>query len=385
MNVSDINNEKSKVAPLLVQLYDSHRIYDVNKDQDSGARMDLANAVGELLESDISPSESEIIADIMISMIEKAEQDLKIAIADKIADLDNTPLRLLIHMTNDDIAVAGKILENSPVLCDMDLMYVIQSRNAEYCDFIAKRKTLGGAVMTALAETKYPSTVKALLENSDILLNESVITTATDMVGSHEDLAKPLLARKEITETIVKKVYEVVSDELKAYVLENFEDELKGRKAEIDLVFTEAKEELTEQSEAQDDAPAMSIVRSAELMKKNRLISTELLITMLKKSEVQTFVAYFSAFCDLPHETSLAILKQKNGKGLAICCKANDVLKTDFVTLYLLTQKIRGEGKIVDQTYMTKAMDYFDQIDVKKAKQILQASQIPKDSFVVDL
>lgn len=383
MNMSETNKDKNKVAPLLVQLYDSHRVYDMAKG-DSEALGGLATAVTELISSDISDSENEIIADILISMVDKAEQDLKLAIADKISKLPNAPTRLVIHMTNDEISVAEKVLQHSPVLCDMDLMYVIQSRSSEYCDAIAKREAIGGAVMTALAETRYVSTIKTLLDNNNIILNEAVISTATDMCADEDGLVKPLLARKETTEAFVKKVYEIVGDELKAFVLENYEDEIKDRKPEIELIFDEVVGAATSDVVEPEDA-SVSIIRSAELMKKNGLLNADLLISMLKKSEMSSFVVYFASFCDLPNETMKAILKQKNGKGLAICCKANDVLKTDFVSLYLMTQSLRDKGKMIDQKLMHDSMDYFDRLDIEKAKKILKASQLPKNSYVIDM
>ena len=70
----------------------------------------------------------------------------------------------------------------------------------------------------------------------------------------------------------------------------------------------------------------------------------------------------------------LKILIQPNGQGLAVACRAFDVEKADFVSVYLLTNRVRAQGRMVDLKDMTKAVNYFNRIQPNVARNIMDGS-----------
>ena len=69
-------------------------------------------------------------------------------------------------------------------------------------------------------------------------------------------------------------------------------------------------------------------------------------------------------------------MKQENGQGLAIACRATSLTKGDFMSLYLLTGRMRHEGgKIVNQTELSNALRYFDKVTTAQARRILADSR----------
>ena len=58
------------IAPILVRLYDSHRLYNLAKDETPLARAELTSAVVDLLKrNNLAPREQELIADVLISLM----------------------------------------------------------------------------------------------------------------------------------------------------------------------------------------------------------------------------------------------------------------------------------------------------------------------------
>ena len=96
-------DKSSSVTPLLVRLYDSHKLYSLAKDKKPLARAELTSAVSELLEMDLSPREGELIADVLIELMRQAEKDLCQALSEKLSVVDNVPLRLILQFSNDTI------------------------------------------------------------------------------------------------------------------------------------------------------------------------------------------------------------------------------------------------------------------------------------------
>ena len=165
----------SEVEPLLVQLYDSHRLYQLAQEKKPEARAELSQSVVGLLGANLRINEQELVADILISLMRQAERDLRQAIAERLSIMDNVPLRLVLHMAQDEITVAESVLCTSPVLNDLDLLYIIQSKTAEYWRAIARREHINEPVIDTLADTRDVETACHLAENSKIALTSLII------------------------------------------------------------------------------------------------------------------------------------------------------------------------------------------------------------------
>jgi len=158
-------DKSSNVTPLLVRLYDSHKLHGLAQDEKPLARVELVTAVSELLEMELSPRESELMADVMISLMRQAEVDLREALAERLAVLDNVPLRLVLQLSNDEIDVARPVLKKSTVLGDMDLIYIVKSKGPEYWQAIAQREEISNQVINLLSDQCKVKKLKAKHEH----------------------------------------------------------------------------------------------------------------------------------------------------------------------------------------------------------------------------
>jgi hypothetical protein len=57
-----------------------------------------------------------------------------------------------------------------------------------------------------------------------------------------------------------------------------------------------------------------------------------------------------------------------------VACRAFDVSKQDFISLYLLSSRLRNNGKMVDLKDITRAITYYDRIQPEIAKGIIENS-----------
>lgn len=363
-------DKSSGVTPILVRLYDSHKLYGLAKDKEPGARAELTSAVSALLEMKLSPREGELVADVLMSLMRQTEKDLRVAISEKLSVTDNVPLRLILQISNDEIDVAAPILRNSTVLGELDLAYIIKSKSAEYWREIASRKMLSDYVMNMLADTKDFDTAMALAKNMSVKLSEHVLVVLSDLAQKSEAIAAPLLRRDEMTIDIAKKLYEFVGQELKRYIAENFKEGGKVAKDAIDDIVLE----LVEATGETDYRPTPTTIKTAERFQEKGLLTIKMMITTLKRGQVQTFIAMFSKFSGLDSDTILSILRQPNGQGIAVVCRAFDVEKQDFISLYLLSNRIRNGSRMADLKDISRAITYFDKIHPEIAKGILQNS-----------
>lgn len=360
-------DKSSGVTPLLVKLYDSHKLY-LSKENQSLARHELTTAISILMDMKLSIRESELVADVMIALVRQAEKDLRVALAERLSTTDRAPLRLILQLSNDEIDVAGPVLRNSVVLSDMDLIYIIKSKGSEHWSEIARRQQLSDNVMNVLVDTRDFSTAMALAENDNIKLNSHTLNVLSELAQNNEQIATPLLHRDGLPGDIAAKLYQSVGQELKNYIVEKFDiDAGLLNNAIDDIIF-----ELSEVAEEDKYTPTAAVTRSVERYKEKGLLTIKMMLSTLKRGQMQTFIAMLANFSSLPSETIISILKQHSGQGLAVLSRALDVSKQDFISFYLLSNRVRSEGKMVDLKDITRAITYYDRITPKIAKDIIQ-------------
>ena len=363
-------DKSSGITPLLVRLYDCHKTYGLNTQDNPQARTELTQIIGELMNVQLSARESELIADVLIALLRQAEKDLRHAMAERLSVIDTVPLRVILQIVNDEIDIAAPVLRHSPVLGDIDLAYIIKSKTPEYWRAIAARHSLSNYVVDMLADTQDYDTAITLVENEGITLTEHAVCILADLARNHHDLAAPLIRRDEITDDIAARMYQYVGNQLKQEIIQKYNIKTSAMLDTIDEVVLEFVEAGT-----REHIPPHSAVQTAEQFKMRGLLTMNLMLDTLKRGQIPTFVAQFAGYTGLSTATVADILTQPSGQGLAVACKAFEIAKTDFTSIYLLTNRIRNDGKMVDMKDMSRALHYYDAIKPDLAQQILKNSK----------
>lgn len=368
----DFLGKTSKVTPLLVRLYDSQNLSTLAKDKKPMARVELMTAVTELLEMELAPKEMELIADVLMALVRQAEMDLRQALAERLSAMENVPLRLVLQLANDEISVARPILNQSPVLTDLDLIYLIKSKGAAHWQAIAGRETLSNQVMNLLADTGELGTAKVLAENKTLRLTAHALAALIDMAQNSIEITRPLLRRPEVSAEMIKCLYLVAGQALKDFIVENYDMEHCSLTEAVDDIVIEMVDAADGKA---DFAPTSSMIKAAERFQSKGLLSVKLMMGTLRRGQVQSFVAQFSKYTGLSVQSTEEILKQSSGQGLAVACKACDIEKPDFISIFLLTNSMRNGTQLVDLKDMTKAINYYTRIGADVAKNIIDNSR----------
>lgn len=355
------------VTPLLVELYDTHRLYQLAGDNAPAARRELCEIVSDLLVSSERPAEKELIADILISLIRQAEYDLKRALADRLSVMEDAPLRLVLRLAEEEIGIAGPVLRYSKVLNDLDLLYLIQSHDSSYWQAIAARERLGAPVAEKLAETRDMDTARVLAGNESAELTPAAQSILADLACQDESIARPLLHRAELPTDIARRLYAYVADDLRSFI-----------ETEYNLKATEIRENIAdvmnEFASVPEDGfrPTAAMIRAASVFAEKGQLNVALMLATLKRGQVASFVAQFSKFCGLPVSVVMSMLQQPQGQGLAICSKLYDVSRDDFVSIFLLTRRVVRPEASFDHRDLNRAITYYDRINKNVAERLIR-------------
>lgn len=367
----DSSFKAGQINPVLAKLYLSHGITDSSMMMVAGAeRARLCDDIVQLIETSVRHTDREMASDILISLLKHAEKNLKQAIAERFSTLDSAPLRLVLQFINDDIEIAEPVLKYSKALNDLDLLYIIQSRDSPFWQAIALRENPGENVVETLVDTKDISTAKNLIENETVEFSDYAAEQITNLAKQESILIEALINRSQDKDgSFAKQIYAYASESLKAAIIQKC-----GRLSESTThKLEEVLEEFTD-TVAHNFMPNTSMLKAAELFQAQGKLSPNLMINTLKRGQISSFIAQFSRFINLPVAVVVAMLQQKNGQGLSIVAKANDISRTDFLVIFNFTRKMMGEDYLSAKD-VTMALAYYDRVSPDVAKRLMRQRQ----------
>lgn len=356
------------VNPVLAKLYLSHGIRaEAMDDLPSRDRADLCEDVTQLIEMADRATDREMAADILLSLLRYAETQLKQAVAERLSVLHQAPLRLILQFINDDINVAKPVLTHSTALNDLDLLYIIQSRDSPFWQAIAARQNLGENVVETLVDLKDVATTKTLVENASIVFTDYSLGKIAKMAND-TDLLNDCLINRGQTERgdFARKIYSYAGDSLKQMLAENIGTLSKEASRAVEDVLKEFAEPTPNHF-----MPSASMFKAAELFMEQGKLTQTLMLNTLKRGQIASFIAQFTKFTGLPVAVVMAMLQQKSGRGLAIACKANDIGKNDFLMIFNFTRKIMGEDYL-SASHVSSTLVYYDRITPDVAKRLVK-------------
>ncbi len=356
-------------VPIGALLGDTNKLYNLARDKNPAARVELSKTIGHILETDVTTRESELVADVLIQLMQQAEKDLRQAVSEQISTLDNVPLRLVLQLANDEIEIAEPVLKKSLVLGDLDLMYIVKAKTTEYWQAIATRENISDELIDVLADTDDLNTALVLADNMNIKLTDYALTALSDIAQNSEILAMPLLRRGEVPSDIASKLYQYVGQEIKEFINKSYDFESKE---EVSKVIDRAVGEFLTPATPNDFMPDEYMMNTARNFMKSGELNVRLMLNTLRRGHMKSFVAQFSVFIDVPTEIIGQILSQTHGQGLAIAAKASGIDKQDFLSIFMLTNKIWNHGLMVDPHDIKSAIDYYNRATPEMAVKILK-------------
>ncbi len=369
-----ITGSYSPGVAVLPNIGDVEKLYDLARDRSSSARGELSRIISSILEVDVTPRESEMVADVLIKLMRQAEKDLRKAVSMQIASIDNAPLRLVLQLANDEVEVAEPVLRMSNVLGDFDLMYIIKSKTSEYWQIIAKRENLNAQVIDLLADTKDFDTALALVKNENIVLTEHALTTLSDLAQDSDVLAIPLIKREEVPDEIVAKIYKYVGEEVKSFIDRNYD--ISSKQEIFNIIDNIVDEFISPASAIKGFMPDDYMVSAAKKFKAKGMLNMSLLLNTLRLGHIRSFVAQFSVYTNLPVDFICSVLSQTDGQGLAIISKASGIKKQDFISIFMLSSRIWNQGRLADMNDVQSAISYYNNVKPDVANDILKMKVI---------
>lgn len=358
-------------------------LLDLARDKSVNGRTRLVQIVGDLFFDEgriLNTRERALMTDILRQLIHDVEMSVRKSLANKLAMEADAPPELVTVLANDEIEVAHSILLNSAVLQDLELIEVIQHRTFQHRLTIAMRQNVTETVSDALVETDNTRVIQTLIENDSAQISPSTMLYLVDQSESRDAYQKPLLDRPDMSDTLAKRMYWWVSAALRTHIVDHYEVD----PTELDQNIESTIKTLIDPSSvsATGETDSRSLDQAAKLSDKvfgGQAITPAILLRTLRQGDVRLFEGLLAQTTGLRPNLARRLIYEPGGEGLAIACRAIEMTKADFGSLFLLSRSARPDDKSVDPDEVTRTMSFFDRIPVKTAKIVLARWRLDPD------
>lgn len=132
-------------------------------------------------------------------LIEEIETKARAELSNHLAPVDNAPIKVLCKLArDDDIAVAGPVLQLSPRLPESDLVDLANTKSQAHLQAISSRAALGEAVTDVLVRRGDRDVARSLAENRGARISESGFVRLVKRAETDGVLAEKVGLRPDI-------------------------------------------------------------------------------------------------------------------------------------------------------------------------------------------
>jgi uncharacterized protein (DUF2336 family) len=304
------------------------------RDRDDAVRQDLARKIARLApgltaqEQDrLRRSTYEVLEILVRDQIVKVRQ----IIAETLQDVVDAPPEIIRLLARDyEIAVAGPVLQFSPLLDDADLIEIIgHSPIAGALEAVARRQPVTDTVADAVGASGNVAAITALLENSSAQIREETLNRLIDAAPEHRAWHRPLVRRPRLPPSGARK--------LAQFVAANLLGELRARRdldpRTTDEIASIVMRRLAEDGEAEPEAAdgkaanghgngadkasaADAALERAKRMHAAGTLDDEAVTSALQKGDRGFVRAALSVRADLPLESIDKVVGSRSAKGI---------------------------------------------------------------------
>ena len=284
------------------------------------------------------------------------------------------PRDLVSALANGQIEVAHPILTQSTVLQDMELVEIIEHRTFGHQLAIAMRKTVSQTVSDALIETGNVDIIKTPLENDSADISGKAMEYLVEQSEKIDDIQAPLVNRTNLGPDLAKRMYWWVSAALRKSIVQRFDIDSVELDKSIERAVKDLMGEPIDKAENADSTDHMikSLISAGK-------VTPPLMIQTLRQGEIALFEEMLSGLSNLNAKLVRPFVFEPGGEALAILCKALEIMKPDFASIFLLSRSARPGDKVVDPSELTRVFDLYDRIKLETAQKVVEHWRLDPD------
>jgi uncharacterized protein (DUF2336 family) len=254
-----------------------------------------------------------VFDDVMNHLVVKIEGHALIELSGRLAPVDFAPSRIVNRLARDDnMAVAGPILEKSTVLTDNDLIDISKTKTQNHMMAIAGRATLAEAVTDILVERGNAHVTRRVTGNLGARFSHHGITTVAGRAEKDEGIAEALARRRDVPPEVFDELVRKATKQVRERLMSNSAPEMQERIARTVASIS--------RQVAEAEAPTGG--GGAKVRLNNPAALKTQLLKAAREGNASETLAAFAALCEVPVASLKNLVRQGADDGFVILGKA---------------------------------------------------------------
>ncbi len=316
-----------------------------------------------------SPQSQDLLGTVLMSLVAGAEQDIRLALAEKLADAAWPPHALINALAHDDIDVARPIIAASPVLKDLDLVKLLVETTIDHRIEVARRPSLSPPVVDRIVARAEPAVMTALASNDTADINPAAMSKLVEASREIASMRSPLARHPRLTEDLAQKLYVWVGQSLRSAIVARFKVDQRVLDAALQAAVGQVQ--VLPQREP---GLSKSLASNEQLEMERRLIAKlheagqlrpSYMLRSLREQRLSLFQISLATLGGYSTEDVRRALDADRADYLALACAGVGVDRGAFATVLGLVRGLNGGRPRGDNEQARRAFDAFgaDRVD----------------------
>jgi uncharacterized protein (DUF2336 family) len=351
----------------------SHKLpemFSLAHDKSEESRLRLANMLADVFLEDPGLNEREqlLVNEIIDELVGNTAPHVRRMLSQRLSTSSHVPPRVLITLACDaDASVAVPILKKAN-LKDEDLIFVVEAHGQGHALAIAEREKISEAVVDALVATGDVDVMSTVAENLGAKISKQAMGVLVEAARFGQKLQAGLVARPELTSDMGVNLHWWLEKELRRVVVKRFG--LSSGQVE-EALQNSINDLLTSVESDRNNTDAM--VKIAQWLQARDAVSPKIMIQCLRMGFFKLFEVILGQRTGLDIALVETGISEDGGRPLSVLCRAANVDKASFVSIFLLSRGARPGEQIVNPRELSQAITTFDRLDVEKAMQVIES------------
>jgi len=258
----------------------------------------------------------ELFDGVFTRLIEEIETKARAELAHRLAPVSNAPLEAVRRLAkDDDIAVAGPVLEQSPRLPETDLVDIARTKSQAHLLAISGRTGIAESVTDELIRRGDRLVVRSVADNRQARLSEQSFTTLVNQAEADGILAEKVGTRPDIPPRLFRelllKATEVVQQRLIAAARPETQAEIRRVLAKVSQEVGTAKSRDYEAAE-----------RAVEALHQQGKLNETALVKFAATGRYEEMIAALARLCVVPIDVVDRLMGGDRPDPILILCKS---------------------------------------------------------------
>jgi uncharacterized protein (DUF2336 family) len=345
-------------------------MFSLAHDRSEESRLRLANMLADVFLQDPGLNEREqlLVNEIIDELVGHTAPHVRRMLAQRLSTSAHVPHRVLVTLACDaDASVAVPILKKA-YLKDEELIFVVEAYGHGHALAIAEREKISEAVVDALVATGDVDVMSTVADNLGAKISKHAMHVLLEAARFGKKLQAGLVARPELTSDMGAQLHWWLEKELRRAVVKRFG--LSSGQVEESLQNS-INDLLTSAEANRNDLHSMEKI--SEWLENRDAISSKIMIHALRMGFFKLFEVILSRHTGLDVPLVEMGISEDGGRPLSVLCRAANVDKASFVSIFLLSRGARPGEQIVNPRELSHAITAFDRLNVEKAMQIIES------------